>query len=68
MLVLIGVVLWMARNGRSGQESMEATATNGLWRVVFLGLTLLALYLFVRRPQWRGWSILPVLAVVGWMS
>jgi MFS family permease len=67
MLVLIGVVLWMAREWPSAKSPWSSTATNALWRVVFLGLTLLALYFFVRRPQWRGCSILPVL-VLCWLD
>jgi hypothetical protein len=63
MLALIGVVLWVARRWPVEDSSWPATAANGLWRVLFLLLTALALTLFVSRPAWRSWSIVPLLAV-----
>jgi hypothetical protein len=67
MLALIGVILWAARRWPVEGSSWPATVTNGLWRVLFLVLTVLALYLFVSRPAWRSWSIVPLLAV-GWVD
>jgi hypothetical protein len=67
VLALIGVVLWAARRWPVEGSSWPATVTNGLWRVLFLVLTVLALYLFVSRPAWRSWSIVPLLAV-GWVD
>jgi hypothetical protein len=63
MLALIGAILWEARRWPVEESSWPATAGNGLWRVLFLVLTALALYLFVSRPRWRSWSIVPLLAV-----
>jgi hypothetical protein len=63
MLALIGVILWVARRWPMEGSSWSATAANGLWRVLFLVLTVLALYMFVSRPAWRTWSIVPLLAV-----
>jgi hypothetical protein len=63
MLALIGVILCVARRWPVEDSSWTATAANGLERVLFLALTALALYLFVSRPSWRSWSIVPLLAV-----
>jgi len=67
MLALIGAILCVARHWPVEGNSWPATAANGLWRVVFLVLTGLALLLFARRPAWRSWSIVPLLAV-GWVD
>jgi len=67
MLALIGAILWAARRWPVADNSWSATAANGLWRVLFLVLTALALYLFARRPSWRSWTIVPLLAVC-WMD
>jgi hypothetical protein len=63
MLALIGVILWVARGWPVANSSWTAAAANGLGRVLFLGLMLLALCLFASRPHWRSWSILVLLAV-----
>jgi len=65
MLILIGVLLWIARCWPLENTSWPATVANGLWRALFLALMLAALYLFVIRPAWRGWSIL-LLLVICW--
>jgi hypothetical protein len=67
MLGLIGALLWDARRWPVAGSSWQVTAVNGLWRVLFLVLTALALYVFVSRPAWRSWSIVPLLAV-GWLD
>ena len=67
MLAMIAVIFWVAWRWPVEGNSWPGTATNGLWRVLFLVLTALALYLFVARPAWRGWSIVPLLAV-GWLD
>jgi hypothetical protein len=67
MLALIGAILWVARHWLVEDQSWPATAANGLWRALFLALTALALYVFARRPAWRSWSIVPLLAV-GWLD
>ncbi len=63
ILILIAILLWMARCWPLENTSWPATAANGLWRALFLALMLGALYLFVIRPAWRGWSILLLLAI-----
>jgi hypothetical protein len=63
MLVLIGVILWVARCWPAGGVGWPATAVNGLGRVFFLVLTVLALYFFARYPARRCWSIVPLLAI-----
>jgi hypothetical protein len=63
MLALIGVILWVARRWPAGDTTWMATAVNGLERAAFLVLTVWALYFFVRHPQRRSWSIVPLLAV-----
>jgi hypothetical protein len=67
MLALIGVILCVARQWPVEGSSWPATAVNGLWRLLFLLLTILALYLFVSRPAWRCWRIVPLVAV-GWVD
>jgi hypothetical protein len=67
MTGLIGVILWVARRWPVAGGSWPATAANGLWRILFLALTLAALYVFVSRPLWRRWSIVPLLAA-GWLD
>jgi hypothetical protein len=63
ILVLVAILLRMAWCWPLENTSWRATAANGLWRVLFLALLLVALYIFVSRPAWRGWSILPVLVI-----
>ncbi len=63
MLACIGVILWAAQRWPSPGNSWPDTAANGLWRALFLVLTALALWLFVRRPLSRSWSIVLLLAV-----
>jgi hypothetical protein len=63
MLALIGVILWVDRGWPGQTSSWTATASNGLWRALFLAMIALALYLFVSRPLWRSWSIVLLLAV-----
>jgi len=63
MLAFVGVILWVARRWPMANSPWTATAANGLWRLLFLALTALALYLFVSRPPWRSWSIVLLLAV-----
>jgi hypothetical protein len=65
LLILIAIVLWIARRWPLENTSWPATAANGLGRALFLALMLAALYLFVIRPAWRGWSIL-LLLVICW--
>ncbi len=67
LLLLTGAVLGAARLWPAADNSWPATAANGLWRMLFLVLTLLALRLFVSRPSWRGWSIALLLAVI-WLD
>jgi hypothetical protein len=67
MLGMIGVIVWVAWRRPLEGSSWTATAANGLWRVLFLLLTALALWLFVSRPAWRRWSIVPLLAV-SWLD
>lgn len=65
LLILIAIVLWIARCWPLENTSWPATAANGLGRALFLAFMLAALYLFVIRPAWRGWSIL-LLLVICW--
>jgi len=67
LLLLIGAVLGAARLWPVKDASWTAAAANGLWRMLFLGLTLLALRFFAGRPRGRGWSVLPLLAAV-WLD
>jgi hypothetical protein len=63
IVVLIGVLLWIARRWPLENTSWPLTATNGLGRAGFLALILAALYLFVIRPAWRNWSVLLMLVI-----
>jgi hypothetical protein len=63
ILILIGLLLWMARQWPLDGTSWPATAANGLERAGFLALTVAALYVFITRPAWRGWSIVPLLVI-----
>jgi hypothetical protein len=63
ILAGIGGILWTARYWLLGGGSWLDPTDNGLWRGLYLVLTVLALYLFVRRPPTRSWSILLLLAV-----
>ena len=63
MLALIAVILWIAASWPGENGSWRATVANGLSRILFLVLTMLAIYLFASRPAWRSWSIVPLLAV-----
>jgi hypothetical protein len=63
MLGLMGVILWVARRWPAGDSGWRTIAGNGIGRALFLLLTALALYFFASRPSWRGWSIVPLLAV-----
>jgi hypothetical protein len=67
IFVLVGVILWEARRWPVEGGSWTATAANGFERILFLLLTILAVYLFASRPSWRCWSIVPLLAV-GWLD
>jgi hypothetical protein len=63
ILLLIAVILWVARYWPVENTSWAATLANALERAGFLALTLAALCLFVARPQWRAWSIVPLLLI-----
>jgi hypothetical protein len=63
ILVLIGFLLWMTKHRPMDGTSWPATAVNGLERAGFLALTVAALFVFVTRPAWRGWSIVPLLVI-----
>jgi hypothetical protein len=63
LIVLVGMVLWVARFWPVENTSWPATAANALWRMLFLALTILAVIFFCRRPAARSWSILLLLAV-----
>jgi hypothetical protein len=65
ILLVIGVLLWMARHWALEDTSWPATAINGLERAGFLALTVAALCFFIARPVWRGWSIV-LLLVICW--
>ncbi|HEY3864200.1 MAG TPA: YfhO family protein [Verrucomicrobiae bacterium] len=67
MLGLICVIIWVAKRWPVEGGSWQAAAANGFWRAVFLVLTVLAVYVFAKRPAWRGWSIVPLLAL-GWLD
>ena len=67
LLLLIGVVLVAARLWPVEGASWPATVANGLWRMFFLVLTLVALRFFAGRPRVRGWSVLLVLGAV-WLD
>jgi hypothetical protein len=64
--VLVGlaaIIIVVARLWPVEGASWTATARNGFWRAVFLGLTILAVVFFATRPGSRGWGILLVLGV-----
>jgi hypothetical protein len=63
ILILICFLLWMTKHRPMDSASWPATAVNGLERAGFLALTVAALYVFVTRPAWRGWSIVPLLVI-----
>jgi len=63
MLVLVGVILWVARSWPVENTSWPATAANARWRALFLGLTFLTVGLFARWPWARRWSVLLLVAV-----
>ena len=63
LLVLIGIILWVARFWPVENTSWPATAANALWRTAFLALTEVAVVFFRRRPQARTWSVVLLLAV-----
>jgi hypothetical protein len=63
MIVLIGAILWVARFWPVENTSWPATASNALWRTVFLVLTFLAAGFFCHWPRARSWSILFLLVV-----
>jgi len=67
LLLLIAAVLGAARLWPVKDTSWPATAANGLWRMLFLVLTLLALCFFAGRPRGRRWSVLLLLAAV-WLD
>ena len=63
LLVLIGLILWFARQWPAGHLAWTAVAVNGLQRAGFLILTIALLYLLVIRPAGRHWTGLALLAV-----
>jgi hypothetical protein len=63
LLVLIGLILWFARQSPAGQTAWAALAANGMQRAGFLILTIALLYLLVTRPAGRGWTGLALLAL-----
>jgi hypothetical protein len=67
IVILVGVILWFARQHPVAASSWPATLGNALSRLGFLAVFLWALYFFATRPAQRHWSILP-LAVVCWLD
>ncbi|HZM01474.1 MAG TPA: YfhO family protein [Candidatus Saccharimonadales bacterium] len=63
LVLIVGALLWFARYHTLPLWLWPKTLVNGLSRLGFLGLILLALYFFASRPSQRRWSILLVLAV-----
>jgi hypothetical protein len=63
MLVLIGILLWIAWSWPLENTSWSATATNALGRAAFLGLTVLAIYVFTTRPSWRDRSVVLIVFI-----
>ena len=63
LLVLIGLILWFARQWPVGSLAWTAVAANGLLRVAFLVLTCTLLFLLVTRPARRGWTGIALLGV-----
>jgi hypothetical protein len=63
LLVLIGLILWFARQWPAGELPWTTVAANGLGRAGFLVLIIGLVYLLAIRPSWRGWTGLALLAV-----
>ena len=63
LLVLVGLILWFARQWPAGDLPWTTVAANGLGRAGFLVLIIALVYLLVIRPSWRGWTGLALLAV-----
>jgi hypothetical protein len=67
LLVLLGLILWFARQWPAGQVAWTAVAANGLQRAGFLILIIGLLCLLVRRPAGRGWTGLALLVLL-WLD
>ena len=63
LLVLVGLILWFARQWPAGDLPWTTVAANGLGRAGFLVLIIALVYLLVIRPSWRVWTGLALLAV-----
>ncbi|MGA2541376.1 MAG: YfhO family protein [Verrucomicrobiota bacterium] len=63
LLVLVGLILWFARQSPAGGLSWTKVAANGLERAGFLILIIALLFFLVIRPAARGWTGLALLAV-----
>ncbi len=67
LLVLIGLILWVARQWPVGDLPWTKIAANGLERAGFLILTIGLFCLLVLRPPWRAWTG-PVILAVCWLD
>jgi hypothetical protein len=63
LLVLIGLILWFARQWPAGDLPWPKIAANGLERAGFLMLIIALVCLLISRPSWRAWSGPAILAV-----
>jgi hypothetical protein len=67
ILVLMGLILWVARGSAAGHLPWGQIAANGLGRAVFSLLIIAMIYLLATRPAWRGWCGLALVCVM-WLD
>ncbi len=67
IVILVGMILWLARHYPAAGSSWPATLGNALLRLGFLAVFLWAVYFFAARPAQRRWSVL-LLPVVCWLD
>lgn len=65
LFVALGALVWIAKHWPAPESSWQVTASNALSRSVFLAAVLAVVWLFVTRPEWRGWTVV-LLAAVFW--
>jgi hypothetical protein len=63
MIAAIGFLTWMVWRWPLGNTPWPVTAQNGASCAVFLAFLVAALYIFEKRPGWRGWGLMAILAI-----
>ncbi|HEY3857343.1 MAG TPA: YfhO family protein [Verrucomicrobiae bacterium] len=63
MLALIGALLLIAWKWPLENTSLSATSTNALTRAIFLVLTFAIVWMFVKRPESRAWTVVLLLGL-----